>query len=496
MNVGPWVAGIRKYISSQTVYPFVAFGMAFGVSLSIYILTIAPDITWQYHGADGAELVAASVTLGVPHPPGYPLYVLLGNLFSKIPSGPLPYRYNLFSAICMALSAGILSLLAFRLATGKHHSPEMGLSHVSQRHSCSRALILGLATGLGFAFLPLVWKQAIIAEVYATNTVLVSLVLWRLFREEGAEAPLRTGLFLGLSITSHLTSLLLLPICLLVVRRRQWPRLMVGLAIGLTPFLALPWFGAGRSPVTWGDPTTLPGWWWLVSAEIYRPNVFGLPLPSYSARLLDWSVKPTFVIGTVLFLWAVWRRRSVSRRHRKLFAGLTGTVVLYMLYAFTYDAPDALVYTMPALAMVVTLAASTIERPSPLHLLLPVTLIIAFSGRVDLSKTTSARAVVESSLLSAPENAILLTSGDRATFSVWYLQHVEGKRSDLLVVDGDLLAFEWYRSRLAQTHPLLSGLETDDIVKFRELNDDARPWCELSIDVHNNKETYCAGEIP
>ena len=52
------------------------------IALGLYLLTIAPDLTWANASLDGVELVTASATLGIPHPPGYPTYVILGKAFS------------------------------------------------------------------------------------------------------------------------------------------------------------------------------------------------------------------------------------------------------------------------------------------------------------------------------------------------------------------------------------------------------------------------------
>ena len=61
------------------------------VALGIYLLTIAPDLTWANASPDGVELITASATLGIPHPPGYPTYVVLGKLFSLLPMGTVAF---------------------------------------------------------------------------------------------------------------------------------------------------------------------------------------------------------------------------------------------------------------------------------------------------------------------------------------------------------------------------------------------------------------------
>ncbi|MFZ4849545.1 MAG: protein O-mannosyl-transferase family, partial [Caldilinea sp.] len=78
-----------------------AVGMA-GLALWLYCGSLAPDLTWAHQGADGGELLAAAATNGVPHPPGYPLYILLlqgwlALLEGVAPSTSLVWRGNLLS---------------------------------------------------------------------------------------------------------------------------------------------------------------------------------------------------------------------------------------------------------------------------------------------------------------------------------------------------------------------------------------------------------------
>ncbi|MGC8878576.1 MAG: protein O-mannosyl-transferase family, partial [Anaerolineae bacterium] len=63
--------------------------MATLLAFIVYLITLAPSITWCNDGADGGDLITATVTGGVPHPSGYPTYLLLGSLFVHLPLGDL-----------------------------------------------------------------------------------------------------------------------------------------------------------------------------------------------------------------------------------------------------------------------------------------------------------------------------------------------------------------------------------------------------------------------
>ncbi|MEW5986576.1 MAG: DUF2723 domain-containing protein, partial [Chloroflexota bacterium] len=240
----------------------------------VYLFTLAPDLTWANHSADGGELITAAVTLGVPHPPGYPTYVLLGKLFSFLPIGTVAYRFNLLSAICVALAGAFATVIGY----SKIQNPKSKI-----------------AAALAFAFAPLVWGQALVAEVYGLNLLFVAAVLWATLN--GRPGWLR-GLLLGLSVTTHLTSLLLTPLIVGTTRRNQRPALLLGCLVGLTPFLVIPWLARGGSPVVWGEPTTLSGWWWLVSGRLYQANVLALPTAEWLPRAQQW-----FLSLTTQFTW-------------------------------------------------------------------------------------------------------------------------------------------------------------------------------------------------
>src|SRR5438552_7222425 len=82
-----------------------------GLAGILYFLTAARDIVV----GDSPELIMAAVKLGVAHAPGYPLFTMLGHLFSLLPFGPIPFRVNLLSVACDALAVGIIYLSALRL---------------------------------------------------------------------------------------------------------------------------------------------------------------------------------------------------------------------------------------------------------------------------------------------------------------------------------------------------------------------------------------------
>jgi hypothetical protein len=446
----------------QTVPKSLLLGCLSGcLALTVYILTIAPDITWSNFSSDGGELITASVTLGIAHPPGYPTYILLGKLFSLLPLGTIAFRFNLFSALAMAVAAAFATATAFEnLRTDKTVWPA------------------ALAAGLAFAFSPLVWSQATVAEVYALNLAVLSIFLWSLLTKR---SPLLTGFLLGLAITTHLTSLLMLPVGLALTPRDHRRRLTLGIILGILPLLALPLLGQLDSPVIWGVPMTLKGWWWLVSGQLYSAN---LSLPESSQALLNhlsqWStttLRQFAWIGWLFVIIGILANRLGERRTRCLL----GSVAMYVVFTIAYSTNDSILNFLPALLLLTPLLAVGLTLVSYWSLLLPLLLLILNFQSQNLHHEQQLRPSVETVLREIPENAILLTPGDQSIFSLWYFQHVEGRRPDLFLVDANMFAFDWYRERLALRYPQLEGLSTDNVTSFQELNARIRPFCDLTL---------------
>lgn len=470
--------------------PKFAAGIVALVALSVYLRTMAPDLTWSHYGTDGGELATAAATLGIPHPPGYPTYVLVGHLFSHLPlGGSVAYRLNLLSAVCGAAAAGLMTAAAGQW--------------VGQRSERSETGMAPPAAGLSLAFMPLVWSQALITEVYALNLALLAFFLWALLGQRPAWV---VGVLLGLSVTTHLTSALMLPLALAFTEREQWWSLLGGLLLGLAPFLALPLLAESGSPVLWGRPERLMGWLQLISARIYRPNLFGVPAAQWAERALAW--------GRLFFAQFAWVgfalvAGSISERwseEKGRYLAIVGTAGAYIVYAFGYNTADAAVFLLPGLLLLILPLAdglASVERGDfapgtagyygrrGLVLLLPLALLMLNFNGLDLSDDWQVQRVAKKILDETPNGAVILTTGDRATFSLWYLHYVEGQRPDVVVVDSNLLAFEWYRDRMARRYPSLGQLQRDDLAAFRTYNGQIRPLCDVVFAPDGADEVSC-----
>src|SRR5688572_7828838 len=150
------------------------------VVFAIYAWTAAPGLYWL----DASELATASVTLGIAHPPGHPIPILLGKLVSFVPLGELAHRVTLASAAAGAAAAAIVAVAAERCA---------------RRVAAPGARAFGAAAGLAFAVSSAAWQQAVRAVVYAVEILLVAAALaWLLDEREPTRGVLAAAFAVGL----------------------------------------------------------------------------------------------------------------------------------------------------------------------------------------------------------------------------------------------------------------------------------------------------------
>lgn len=215
------------------------------VVLVVYALGACPTI----FVGDSGELVAAVGVLGIPHPSGYPLYVMLGKLWTLIvPVGSIAYRMSLFSAFCAAAACGLLYHLCRRL--GLRAAP-----------SALGALLLAVS--------PSLWGEANIQRVYALNTLFVVLVAWWAFewrRTNRDRDLLLACLLCGLGAANHtFMGFVAFAVGIFALAERpallRRPRMLMAMPavalLGLLPYAYLPIRSRMDPPLDWGNPETL-----------------------------------------------------------------------------------------------------------------------------------------------------------------------------------------------------------------------------------------------
>ncbi|CUT04168.1 DUF2723 domain-containing protein [Candidatus Chrysopegis kryptomonas] len=177
----------------------------FLISFSVYALTVQPSVPFW----DCGEFIAVSYSLGVPHPPGAPFFIILGRIASLLPIAEnIAKRVNLISGLASALTVMFLYLTTVRLILRWKPNPQTLL----EKLSVYGAPVVG---ALALAFSDTFWFNAVEAEVYATSLFLMSFTIWlgmvwfeKADKIESDKLILLIAYVIGLSIGVHLLSIL------------------------------------------------------------------------------------------------------------------------------------------------------------------------------------------------------------------------------------------------------------------------------------------------
>ncbi|MBI2886953.1 MAG: DUF2723 domain-containing protein [Chloroflexi bacterium] len=479
------------------------------LAFSAYLTTLAPSITLRHWGIDTGELAVSVHRLAIPHPSGYPVYLLLGKLFSLIPVGDIAYRLNLMSAFFAALTVGLVTWAIYLSLASTTMAP---------RARMGGALVGGAALSFSFTF----WSQAVIAEVYALHSFFLALLvllllLWRSHWESrhSSRWAALLALALGLGLGNHLTLALAVPGLALfailaglnrVPRTRQeimhavpsrvvaWATLLF--LMGLSPYLLLAyWAQQGTWPSLWDAST--PGLLWEhISGGPFQGLLFSFPVTAALSRLsgaIGFALEEFSFVGFALAMAGIW---SMGRHDRPLAAYWLTTVGVSLLFAINYPTFDSRVYLLPVFVLLaVALGWGTAEAlesagklmpPSPslsssqpragflLHWGPLVLLLFALPGYIfvttrpaaDLSGERDLYAFAQGALEVLPQDALLLTWGGQETFALWYRQYVEHERTDVMVVDVALWGwFSYQRSLQRHYQDLVPPVGTPEYVQ-------------------------------
>ena len=267
--------------------------LIFCVVLSIYHHTLQKSVP----GGDAGELIVEAWQLGLPHPPGYPTFSLLGNLFSRlslleVPEGasPVAWKVNFMSAFFNSLSGVVLFFTVLLIPTtsirqelqDEDNSSKNGDQpkvRSSEGHSVvdadarSLAWLIGASVAaFGFCFSPLVWTYAVSAEVFALNNLFAAALLYTsvlFFKNPNMQKALIGAFLCGLGLTNqHSLVFFVLPVGLFVMLNILWGRrtcyqgtailqVVSSFCFGLAPYIYMPIVSGAKG--SWGDASTLEG---------------------------------------------------------------------------------------------------------------------------------------------------------------------------------------------------------------------------------------------
>ena len=423
----------------------------------LYIGTLAPTVL-PYGTPDTLDspMLQTEVTvLGIGHPTGYPTYMMLTHLFTYLPVGDPAYRVNLASAVYGVAAVLFVYFAGLRLA---------------------RRAVAAAAGALAFGLSGIFWSQAVIAEVYTFEALLVALVifvllLWR-DRREGRYLLL-SAFLVGLSLTHHLTSVLLVPAALafvLLTDRRVFSRtglLLKGVGLfllGLLPLLYLPIRALMHAPLNEADPSTPWRFLLLVTGGSFlaESSEKGRNCSPSSLALADTSTRLglfgdhllgefsliLIVVGVLAALYLLFTDRATAVLLGTLFFGCFVQAAVYLrlgvedFYVFLIPAFLAFGLCISAglgafLRVVESLEIGSTARSILLVVLSALMLVVPVLGvreayiAHDRSGDYGGRRTIEAVAGNVEKGATVLHHRS----PLWYMVLVEGRRRDLTLMD-------------------------------------------------------------
>ena len=438
----------------------------------VVLCLAAPLFAWCVaagpHLHDTGELTVAAVSLGGSHAPGQPLHALLGQLFARLPLGPISGRVALLSAVCALIAAGLASALTAELCAALELRAPRVIA--SSRAAAALGLLLALP----------VLRQSLRVEVYTLALALFLGAAWQLVRwaRSARPAPLwAAALLAGLAFCVHPPHALaaaVFGLCLALpqMKRLLAPRAVIGAllfgALGLLVLLLLPVRAKAGAPM-WGDPTSLGGFLAYISGKAYLAKGgerhYLDSLADYVAYFARISTGASLAGLLALLLRKGPARELVLGLALGVFAAFASTC----LQPLEPRIPDNVAYLGPGLAL--CLAAGTAGFASlrmhesrqlrwcaglglALCALPPVSLAqLPVQLRADLPGLETLAAM----LLEAPPARALVVATSEFTVSTWMLgQAVDGARPDAVLFVPGLATSSWHWAQLRR-HPAFDG---------------------------------------
>ena len=497
-------------------------GAVFLMALVVYGWTLAPTVT----PTDSGELILAAYGLGVAHPPGVPLWIMLTHIASLAPVGNVAVRINFSSAVFGALACAMLTLVVAEILitasffVAPRRKNKAARQESNTENSDTRLFIFAPAVGAGLliAFSRTLWAYATITEVYALNALLVIFIFFLVVRwrrriiETGRNSSeavtahdtwiYAAAFVFGLAIGVHYVTVgLTLPAIAVVVYRTEGlkfftsRRLLYAALISFSALILvysyLPW-AAWRSPaMNWGNPRSLQEIWWHVTGRQYwvflsfSPSTMG---PQFVAFCRMASREFGFPWLPLTLFFAVAGLASAYKRDKTAFWFLLLIVLADLAYCLGYEiAEDKDAYYLPAFISIAIAAGlgfrwliqRAASKPSPLwtpHLAAATAIVLtattAFAANWPFNNRGHdfiADDYVQNLFSTIATGGLLLTQDWQVVSPMFYAQEIEQRRPDVKVIDINLLRRSWYFDYLRHAHPDLFERSREQIDAFVEI---------------------------
>jgi hypothetical protein len=451
--------------------------LSFLIPFSVYLITLAPTVTF----IDSGELAAVASKLGIAHPTGYPLFTVLGRIFTLLPVGDEVYRLNLMCAVISSAALVMFFNLMVLILKDKNFSGES--TYGSKNVSDDVIYNISLASALVLGFSRTFWETANAIEVYSLHSFFLITNIFLILKACSYEPKnsesvitkerywLLYAFVLGLSFTNHLSTVFLsvgsiyLYFAYNGFDKVSFKRIMILAIPFLLGYSVYVYFfvRAENHVLSWGYPHNFDNFWrhftgkqfsiWMFSSFENASKQFNYFTVNYPK---EFFYLPLLIVVPGLF--------EMHRKNVKLFYFTLLLFGFCILYAINYDIYDIDSYFL--LAFIVTaiwfgfgllFISKKVKDSRVISFAFILICLIPLSqnfSRVDESKNYFVEDYTMNVFKSASENAIIFSSQwDFWISSSIYQQFVRNIRPDIVVIDKELMRKSWYMNHLEKLYP-------------------------------------------
>ena len=429
---------MRKNRLSYLQNRYLVAAGSFLAILAFYLYTLCPDV----YLIDSGELAAVSVTLGIAHPTGYPLYTIISYFIAHLPGEPI-WNLNLLSGFFSIAAAAFLYVLARRITGSK---------------------ILAVITISLFAFSPIIWRTSITNEVHALTGLFAILLLFLVYRCDNERIMYLIMYVIGLSLTNHMMIVSLAApifIYILIRHRPGLTKIAIGLVLllfGLTVYYYLIARTHGGAELAWGNTVNIERTLWHISGKQYRVWMFSLSQSEVMKNLINGGQILARNLLYVLAIPSLIGFYVLYKENRGIFWLLLTILTLNVLYTINYSIPDIESYYIPSFIVLVigfTYGVKQLRKylKSAVVLLLALAIPIINHNSCTMRGNTFGMDFAQAHTTMLPNSSLLITPYWDIYAPLMYSREIENKRPDLVIIDKELLRRTWYLLYLEREYP-------------------------------------------
>ena len=433
----------------------------FCLTFFIYVHNLSRGV----YGGDTGDLISAAVVLGIPHPPGYPFYTLLGFFLTRINLISPAFMVGLISVFSSAFSVLLFYLISLKL---------------------TKNMLASFIASLILSFNFLFWFYAEIAEVFSLNVFFTLILIYfaLLFSENKKIKYLYIlGFLTGLSLTNHQTIIFIFPTVLIIIFKALFPSFkkpkmlifsLLFFVLGFSVYLYVPIASLFNPVVNWvpvnniqsflrlflrSDYGTFNAGPFLAGGIVERTTVVKIYLQDLITQLTIPSIL-LIIIGFLSFL------KSNKKVFTAILIGflLSGPIFIGyadfpLLNAFLIGVNERFIIMSSVLVLLFLPFGLVFVSKLPqkvfnkriyeklfliIFLIIPLSLLYFNFPKTDLSKITIGNDLAYDYLLNLPKNSFIILGGDTPLLNTWYVHYALNFRKDVYIVNINQLLNDKY----------------------------------------------------